>query len=203
MKVYELARIMGQESAVVAKAFGIESERGFAMKELDDAKAQEYITVNGGPKVPPVAPEAPRAEETESPKSVSKSVRFWSARRAHYLPTDGAQKRGDITFRDWIFETSGVSAEAAYLRGADVCARTQIYEVFDKPYGEPEQIANFILYLRNLVYTGQTPQDGASREGRECVFSLLRAGESGAIEKGDVEAVIRKVAKLKSLSLEV
>jgi hypothetical protein len=195
MKVFELAKVVGQESSAVAKAFGIESERGFAMKELDDAKAQEYIKSHG------VVP--PAAVITEAPRVEGRNVRFWSARRGHYLPTDGAQKRGDIRFRDWIFSTGADSEEAKYLRGADVCARTQIYEVFDKPYGEPEQIANFILFLRTLVYTGQTPQDGASREGRECVWSLLRAGEGGGLDKGDVEGVIRKVAKSKSLSLEV
>jgi len=196
MKVHEIAKLCGLEKEQVAAELGITAEGKYWMQGVDDAPANAFLVSKG---VQP--PETPEVDQPPPQPKKGRSARFWSPKRAHYFPASDDAERGDIQFKDWIYETERDGPEAAFLRIADVQNRTGILEVLDKPYTDVEVAVEFELFLDSLIFSGADRSDGPSREGMRMVRAFLRGdelGEMDTVNKNSSTALKKAVRMTKS-----
>ena len=132
-------------------------------------------------------------------------AKFWSAHGNNMILSGRDAKRSDITFSNWVYECDDSSAEAVFLRKKDTQNRCKLWEVYNRPYDNAETIAEFMTYLRSLIYTGRSPIDGPSREGRDSILAMLPGGVVKDIPtevRNTPRLLIRVVSKNISLSIE-
>jgi len=188
MKLHIIAKAVGKEPGEVADAFQIERKQGFAMREIDDKQAQEYIVAN--------------SENTGK----KRRVRFWSTKRSYSVPAGKGDVRGDIQCHDWTFECEDGSPEAAFLREHhDFFVAQGLYEVVEHPHEDPMMVADFIKALESVIYTGARGDNSPSREGRDCVKALLPRAASALMsshERNVPRDLMKAVAKLVSLKVD-
>ena len=186
MKVNDIAEATGKDKAEVATAFGVEQKHGYWLKDVDDAKAAEYMESLG-------------VEQPAEEKVKSRPARFWCPSRRNRLPSKDEEARDDIAFEDWTVTCEQDSPEAAFMRRPDIRDRLRVYEILREPYSDPGQQADFILRLESMIFTGQSQADGPSREGRDCVMSMLPPDMVEALrkeQKNSPRALTRAVASL-------
>ena len=194
MKVHEIAATVGMESAKVAEELGLGNGQGVHLKTVDDAVAQNYIASKGV-----------QAEKPEKSIQVGRKARFWSEWRRNILPCNPDDPRGHIETKDWVYACDTDSPQAKFLRKSDVRDRMRIFEVLPVPYKDAGKVADFIRYLERLVFSGQTPIDGASREGRDKMEAILFPDMQDELAKevrNSPRALARAVASKVSLSVE-
>lgn len=202
MKVHEIAKLTGVDAGVVLTDLGLEGGTGAHLRVVDDAQAKAYLASKG-------------VTLTENTPKVARKARFWCANRRNFLPkredatVNGivvkGETRNDIRFKDWVYECDGDSEDAKFLRSQDVRDKLRIFEVVAKPYADAGKAADFIRFLEAQIYTGQTPVDGASREGRNSVQAMLFADMAQAMPKGvknSPRGLTRAVAGLVSMNVE-
>jgi len=207
MKVSKIVELTGKSKEEVAEALGVPMTKSYWMKSVDDATAQEYIVATGGRDVQEDEHKEPEGRPTasESIPEEAKLSRFWSPRRLHFLPSDSTMERGDILFDDWAYVAPSDSPEAKFLKSVIARDKIGIREIFNKPYGVPRVVAQFILYLESLIFTGLTRSEGASREGVRCVRAMLSTGEQDKMEPVDLNSprqLVDAVADNKSMNVQ-
>lgn len=196
MKVHEIAKAVGMEASAVAAELGLGDGQGVHLKNVEDAQAQAYITAKGG--------DAGAGSDRNTPK-VDRKARFWSPHRRNVLPKNPEDKRNHIGFDDWVYECGGDSEDAKFLRRVDIRDRLRIFEVLPKPYADAGRVADFMRYLETLVFTGESPADGPSREGRDSVVAMLFPDMLAVVPKevkNSPRGLTRAVANLVSLNVD-
>ena len=164
MKVHEIAKMVGMESAEVIAELGLESGQGAHMQNVDDVKAKEYVESKGM-----AFPE----EENVPDEPVTRKARFWCVNRWNNLPANPDDNRNPIVFNEWVNEQEQDSNESKFLRSTDIRDRLQIYEVLPHPYKDDRQRVDFIRFIEGLIFTGQSQTDGPSREGTMCAMAIV------------------------------
>jgi len=189
MKVHQIATATGMESKEVATHFGLEG-KAVHLREVDDGDATAYIKERDGSMVE----DAP-------------VVRFWSTREQHYIPTDKPDEREDIKFFEWIYEGKLGSPEVDLLQSNPAQMQAlHIYEIVESRFDNVGKAGEFMLALRKCIYTGVSEQDGASREGRNCVRALLGAERLKGLDNVSMhvaQSLIKEVANSVSLKVDV
>ena len=195
MKINEIAKAVGQDNAKVAEAFGIEQSHGYWLKEVDDAKAAEYIAAVGG-----AASVSDKKATGEVPQA-----RFWF--KGRWVQISGGPDMGFdlIAAKNWLYTCPTDSAEAKLLRGPDAWALYGAAEVLPEPYAGERKRFNFFRFLKSLMYTGVSEGEGASREGRDQVMALLSDEDRAALlrkEKNTPDALAEVVVSRISLNVD-
>ena len=190
MKVHEIAKATGRSNQQIAEDFGLEGE-ALHLRSIDDEAAETYVK-----KFAEAVP-----EDAKMPV-----VRFWSKSRDYYIPSGGSDKRDDIRWRRWLFEGGPGSAEVVFLRKhRDYLIAQDTYEVIEKPFEDPATVADFMQFLRAIIFTGSSDSEGPSREGRDCVKALLTEKAYASMDtqkRNDPRTLIRAVANAVSLNLD-
>lgn len=168
MKVSDIAKSVGKENAEVAAALGIETTQGYWLREVDDRAAADYLAGNGA-----------SAPEGNGAGKVASVARFWCKGRRNSIEGDAVS----VTFDEWVYECSPKSKEAKMLRSDWAWARFGVTEIIQEPYADAGKRADFIRFVENLMFTGQTPQDGPSREGHKSAAALLTKEQLESIPK--------------------
>ena len=209
MQVTEIVKLTGKSKEEVAGALGIPREGSYWFAKVDDTVAKEYIMASGDGDTrvdePNGAEGQPPAPESTQDEPVAKMAQFWSTRRAHNLPSDSTMERGDILFNDWTYIAESQSPEAKFLRSDIARDKIGIREVYQVSYDDPEVIAEFILYLESLIFTGLSKSDGASREGASCARAILSAEDQSGMEPVDQNSpkqLIRAITRSKSMNVQ-
>jgi len=211
MQVYKIAKATGKANHEVAADLGVEISASVHLASVDDVAANAYINANKGDEqvdevqADAVEPEAPEvAEEIAEVKPVAKA-RFWSRVKAHYLQSSPAERRGDIQFNDWVYETDEGSVEADWLRKTAVRDRIGIRELKPERYDDPEVNIAFRQYLWGLIHTGHDRTDPPSREGRDSVVAMLTKDEQAdltIVERNSPKDLIARVGSSVSFNVQ-
>ena len=194
MRLHDIAEATGRDKNVVAVDFGIETEGNYWLKEVDDGAGNAYLVKHG------VTPK----EKSAAPVDDVRMARFWSPRRTHSLPTGNPENRGDVVFKDWIFETPTDSHEAEWCRLDEIRDRLGIRELLSKPYEDIDVSVEFTQWLLSLMYTGITRSDGPSQEGALSVRAMLTEAELATltgVQKNSPEELAKAVRKRKSMNV--
>jgi len=196
MRVHEIATATDQDKEVVAEELGIDTEanKKYWMLDVDDELAKAYLAKRG----------AEFPEKEAAPVDDVRMARFWSPRRAHSLPTGSPGNRGDVDFKDWIFETPTDSREAKWCRLDEIRDRIGIRELLSKPYEDIDVSVEFTQWLLSLMYTGITKSEGPSREGALSVRAMLTEAELATltgVQKNVPEELVKAIRKRKSMNV--
>ena len=165
MQIHEIAKLVGLELSQVMADLDVEAGRGAHMKQIDDARAKEYVEAKGF--------EFPEADVAPPKEAVKRKIRFWCANRWNNLPSRPSDARRHIKFDEWTREYDESEPECAFLRTTDIRDRLQIYEVLPEPYADDRMRVDFIRFLEKLMFSGQTHADGISREGQKSALAVL------------------------------
>jgi len=185
MRVHEIAKATGQKSGDVAAGLGLDGE-AVHMRDVDDDVANAYIKDVGA-------------------TAESKQVKFWSAKRSHFLPSAKEEERGDIQFDDWGYWTADDSPESAWLQLTEIRDRLGIMKIIDAPYKVVEAAVEFQQFLLSQIYTGQSQQDGPSREGIKRVCAIMTDEELSKLSTADrnnPKRLVKAVTAIKSMNTE-
>ena len=206
MKIHEIARATGLGSTEIAEELGVKTGSGVAMRVVDDKIAATYIASKGEAVDDIVEPLKEDEEEVtvEAPKS-ERRARFWSPSRNNILLTPDEEVRKHIAFSEWFYETEPDSAEAKFLKLDDIRDRIRVFEVQDGAYKNDDTRLEFMRYLESFIYTGQTPADGVSKEGRNCILAILPTEMADSLPKttkNTTKLLIREIARMVHLNVE-
>lgn len=205
MKIHEIKKATGLGSTEIAEELGVKTGSGVAMRVVDDKIAAEYIASKVGAVVDTVDEPEEEAPEEDVVKESERKVRFWSPSRNNMLLSSDEAVRKHIEFGEWFYETGPDSAEAKLLKQDDIRDRIRVFEVQAGPYKDDDVRLEFMRYLESFVFTGQTPADGASREGRNCILAMLSeemAEDLPKTVKNTTKLLIREIASKVHLNVD-
>lgn len=202
MRLGDVAKAVGETPADVAAELGLEKDHH--LSNVDDTVAQAYIEAKQVDELVEVAKKT-EAEQADPPAELkSGRVRFWCESERKFVPGDG--KRGDILFHDWVYECDENSEECKLLRQPDVQARARVFEVLDKPYADPMDVAAFVNHLHRIIHPSPHEPTVPSRQGRDCVKALLPQAVASSLKsavKNVPKALVQEVARVVSLKNQV